>query len=201
MSVYGDPDATTTAPPTTVATTQPAGQAPASTTAADPAPAATKVRSNRSERLDPSGFFLELIADGGTTFKTTDVVRVGLTFTNRSDHVLVYDSNQDLHFALYRDRTPVWTDRDCRPAAVEKPLTGVLELQPGEKGDFVGEYPTRTASMVERCRVAPGEYHLVGYVDWCPDDAIKRSEHNDARYCDREKVRPVQSAPLALTFE
>src|SRR5688500_9768706 len=79
--VYGDPGATSST------TTARAAAVPAPTTTASPSAAATATQAptsvpaastrnvaNRTERLDPSGFFLVLVAGGATRFKTTDRV-------------------------------------------------------------------------------------------------------------------------------
>jgi hypothetical protein len=40
----------------------------------------------------------------------------------------------------------------------------------------------------------------VGYLDWCPEETLARSDYNDQPYCDRAHVRPLPSSPLAVTF-
>jgi hypothetical protein len=204
--VYGDPDATTTTAST--------ARAPAAA-AGDAGPQRGTTVANRTERLDASGVFLVLVASGATTFRTTDRVTFELAFENRSGRTFVHDSNQDLRFALYRKlggaRTEVaWSNRECRASLGEldedKPVTGILELGPGESGSFVDDYPTKATSEQgfgpdpDQCRVTPGDYLLVGFLDWCPDETLKRSDYNGAPYCDREKVQQLRSSPLALTF-
>lgn len=211
-AAYGDSDAAgTTSTPTTAApassTPPPAAvAAPATTAPMSPAPSPKNV-ANRTERLDPSGFFLVLVAGGATTFKTTDRVAFELTFENRSDHTLVHDSNQKLRFALYRKlggtkTEQAWSNYGCRPSKIDGPTTGVLEIAPGERGSFVDYYPTKDESdpAGEGCRVTPGQYLLAGFLDWCPPDTLRRSDYNGAPYCDKEKVQQLRSEPLALTF-
>ena len=212
-AAYGDPDATSTTITPADAASAPTTTAPPSAAApANPAPtsapaASIKNVANRTERLDPSGFFLVLVAGGATRFKTSDRVAFELTFENRSDHTLVHDSNQQLRFALYRKlggtkTEQAWSNYGCRPSKIDKPLTGILEIEPGERGSFVDYYPTKDESDAagEGCRVTPGAYLLVGVLDWCPPESLKRSEYNGAPYCDKDKVQHLQSAPLALTF-
>jgi len=207
-AVYGDPGAASTTTTTTAAAPAPTTTAAPATAAPTTAPAAsTRNVANRTERLDPSGFFLMLVAGGATRFETSDRIAFELAFENRSDHTLVHDSNQQLRFALYRKlggtkTEQAWSNYGCRPSKIDKPLTGILEIEPGERGSFVDYYPTKDESDAagEGCRVTPGEYLLVGLLDWCPNDTLRRSDYNGAPYCDKEKVQQLRSAPLPLTF-
>jgi hypothetical protein len=170
---------------------------------------------NRVERVDRSGLRLVLVAGLNVTFDARDRVTFELQFENTTATTLTYDSNQEVRFRLLRrssgdDVEVAWDNTACRASLRglddDKPVTGVLELAPGEAGNFIDDYPTKATSEQgfgpdpDSCRVPAGEYFLIGYVDWCPPESIRTSDYNGAPYCDRAKVVAVASAPLRLTF-
>lgn len=166
---------------------------------------------NRTVRDDPSGFRLTLVVGDRLTFSTSDFIELELGFENVSSEVLFHDSNQRRVFVIARapetSATFGWSDDSCRyEGTTEPPVTGPLELGPGESGAFQATYPARQTARdagyeIDQCRLDPGAYHVSGKVDWCPQASLRDTNSSGKYYCDPDEVVDVWATPLRITIE
>lgn len=164
---------------------------------------------NQTTLDHPTGLRLILTVSGRLRYSADSDLVFSLVVRNMGRAPVRYDSNQDLSFAMYADghSEPAWTDRTCdwKLRYGAPPQTGPLQLEPGEEVSFVEEYPVGPGGRnvdvgpdPDSCRVPPGRYRVVGFVDHCPDAAIRHSEHNGMPYCERSAVDRIASRPLTI---
>ncbi len=166
---------------------------------------------NRTVRDDPSGLRLTLVVADRLTFSTSDFIQLELGFENVSSDALFHDSNQRRVFVIAPAPQASgrfgWSDDSCRSeGTTEPPLTGPLELGPGESGAFQATYPARQTTRdagydIDQCRLDPGAYHVSGKVDWCPQASLRDTNSSGKFYCDPDEVVEVWATPLRITIE
>lgn len=187
------PDQTTEAPTSTTPTTAPRSpEAP------------QEVRgprgfANQTTRTDPSGFRVVLTLDGKLRYPASSDLKMQLDVDNVSKQTLRYDSNQTTYFQIQPTggrSGPSWVNDQCDRKDQSGFKGPPVELEPGESITLnVATYPGERANR-ESCRnLTKGEYHLIGIVTWCTDDAMKDG------ICDPAKAKSVLSSPIRFVIE
>ena len=180
------------------------GRAPSSQ---DPAPTtAPGAPANVSTRDDPSGFRLRLTVGDHVRFSTKSAIPLQLAYENRSNRVLVVETDPQLSFVIRdksgRDR---WRDADCRTQGVTGDDTPGYGVAPGEQAQIASTYPwderfgRRGAAFdSSRCVLPAGTYDVFGVLQWCAADQPSEAGPNAANECADGTTKLVFSAPVSI---
>lgn len=161
---------------------------------------------NVSVRDDPSGFRLRLTVGDHVRFSTDAVIPLQLAYENRSDRILVVDSDPQLSFVM-RDKSGAdrWRDDDCRTAGVTGDDTPGYGLAPGESAEMVSTYPyderfSRRGGTFDasKCNLPPGHYDVLGVLRWCAADRPDEPGPNAANHCADGTTKILLSAPVSI---
>ena len=187
-------------------TTTEAGQASAATTQPPATSAVPSGPANVSTHDDASGFRLRLTVGDHVRFSTEAIIPLQLVYENRSNRVLVIETDPQLNFVIRdksgRDR---WRDADCRTAGVSGDDTPGYGLAPGEQAETGATYPyderfgRRSGAFdASKCELGPGQYDVFGVIEWCAADQPNEAGPNAANSCAEGTTKLVLSAPVAI---
>lgn len=178
-----------------------ATQAPATTPST-----AAKGPANVSTRDDASGFRLRLAVGDHVRFAKSAVIPLRLDYENRSDRVLVVETDPDVNFVIRdksgRDR---WRDADCRTQGATENETPGYGVAPGEQAQTVATYPwderfgrASAAFNASKCELVPGAYDVFGVLEWCAADQPNEAGPNAANACADGTTKLILSAPVSI---
>lgn len=200
-------DTSTSAPSTMSSTTTSLGDAAPAPAEIVPTPgSAPTAPGNVSVRDDPSGFRLRLTVGDHERFSTEAIIPLQLEYQNRSQRVLVVDTDPRLSF-VFRDKEgrDRWRDVDCRTRGTTGDDTPGYGVAPQEQGLVQSTYPyderfERAGGAFDssRCNLPAGKYDVFGVVEWCAADRPTDSGPNAANACADGTTKLIISAPVSI---
>jgi hypothetical protein len=140
------------------------------------------------EHRDASGLRLTLTVGDKLCFAPNEAASFELDVENISRHIIEYDTSQLSHFVMRPvGRGVIWRDHSCGQfddaAHSGRPATGPFALEPGERVQFVVDYPGDDDAKA-RCGGQVGEQDVFGFLFVCPESP----DHNDCAVERRQAV-------------
>lgn len=188
-SGIGRRSTTTTAAPR-VTTTAKRG-ATTTTAVADPRCPPPPANTNRTTHAE-SGFAVGVFVADRTCFTRDEPFALSLSVVNTTKSTRYHDPNQSEFFEITGNGRR-WSDRSCLPPQ-EQFEAGPSELGAGREAIFDARYPVpeRSDRSGDACRLPPGQYQVVGILEWCPPAA------NSDGYCSPQESQPIRTPPVRI---
>lgn len=180
---------TTTAPPRSTTTAK--RSAATTTTAPDPRCPPPPANTNRITHAD-SGFAVGVFVADRTCYKRDEPFTLSLSVVNTTKSTRYHDPNQSEFFEITGNGRR-WGDRSCMPPQ-EQFEAAPSELGAGREAVFDARYPVpeRSERSGDPCLLPPGQYQVVGILEWCPPAA------NTDGYCSPQESQPIRTPPVKI---